>query len=59
MVKLHDKISGCFHNIDNAKAFAAIRSYLQTANNHGKNLFGVLRAVFDTGPWMPPAPISP
>ncbi|MGH9047644.1 MAG: IS66 family transposase [Acidimicrobiales bacterium] len=59
MVKIHDKISGCFHSLDGAKAFAAIRSYLQTANNHGENLLEVLRQLFNTGPWMPPISISP
>ena len=59
MVKIHDKVSGCFHSLDGAEAFAAIRSYLQTANNHGENLLGVLRQLFNAGPWMPPVPISP
>nr|MDQ2729938.1 IS66 family transposase [Actinomycetota bacterium] len=59
MVKLHDKISGCFHSLAGAEAFADIRSYLQTANNHNENLLDVLRALFNTGPWMPPTTISP
>ena len=56
MVKLHDKISGCFHSLAGAEAFADIRSYLQTANNHGENLLGVLRQLFTDGPWLPPNP---
>lgn len=59
MVKLHDKVSGCFHNLANAEAFAAIRSYLQTADHHDHNLLGVLRDLFTTGPWLPPAAASP
>lgn len=54
MTKLHDKISGCFHSLDGAEAFASIRSYLQTADHHGENLLGVLRQLFTTGPWIPP-----
>jgi transposase len=54
MVKLHDKISGTFHSLDGAEAFAAIRSYLQTAAKHGENLLGVLRTLFTDGPWIPP-----
>lgn len=54
MVKLHDKISGTFHSLDGAEAFAAIRSYLQTAANHGENLLGVLTQLFTDGPWIPP-----
>jgi transposase len=56
MVKLHDKISGCFHSLDGAEAFAAIRSYLQTAAKHGENLLEVLQQLFTTGPWLPPKP---
>jgi transposase len=53
MVKIHDKISGPFHSLAGAEAFAAERSYLQTAANHGQNLLGVLRQLFTTGPWFP------
>lgn len=56
MVKLHDKISGCFHSVDGAEAFATIRSYLQTAAKHGENLLGVLHQLFTAGPWLPPNP---
>lgn len=54
MVKLHDKISGTFHSLAGAEAFADIRSYLQTAANHGENLLAVLTKLFTTGPWIPP-----
>lgn len=56
MVKLHDKISGCFHSLAGAEAFAAVRSYLQTADHHDENLLGVLHQLFTTGPWLPPQP---
>jgi len=56
MVKIHDKISGCFHSLAGAEAFAAIRSYLQTANNHDENLLEVMHQLFTTGPWLPPQP---
>jgi len=54
MVKLHDKVSGTFHSLEGAEAFAAIRSYLQTAAKHGENLLGVLRTLFTDGAWIPP-----
>jgi len=54
MVKLHDKISGTFRSPEGAEAFAAVRSYLQTANNHNENLLGALRQLFTTGAWHPP-----
>jgi len=56
MVKLHDKISGTFHSTLGAEAFATIRSYLQTAANHGENLLGVLNQLFTDDPWLPPNP---
>ena len=51
---IHDKISGTFHSLTGAEAFADIRSYLQTAANHGENLLGVLTKLFTDGPWIPP-----
>lgn len=53
MVKIHDKISGPFHNLASAEAFAAERSYLQTAASHGQNLLDVMRQLFTVGPWNP------
>jgi transposase len=53
MVKIHDKISGPFASLTGAEAFAAVRSYLQTAANHHENLLGVLRQLFTTGAWSP------
>jgi transposase len=58
MVKLHDKISGCFHSFAGAEAFAAVRSYLQTAAKHEENLLEVLHQLFITGPWLPPDPVG-
>jgi len=56
MIKIHDKISGCFRSLTNAEAYAATRSYLQTAGKHGTNRFDALRQLFTTGPWIPPQP---
>jgi transposase len=52
--KLHDKISGCFRNSNNAKAFATIRSYIATAAKHNKNIHEAFVELFTTGPWLPP-----
>jgi hypothetical protein len=56
---LHDKISGTFRSVGHAKAFATIRSYLGTADKHGKNLFEALLELFTTGPWLPPNTAPP
>ena len=54
--KLHDKISGTFRSPTHAAAFATIRSYIQTAAKHDKNLLAVLTQLFTTGAWLPPDP---
>lgn len=54
--KLHDKISGTFRNSTHAEAFATVRSYIQTAAKHDKNLLEVLVDLFTSGAWMPPDP---
>lgn len=54
--KLHDKISGTFRAETHAEAFATIRSYLQTAAKHDRNLLGVLTDLFTSGAWLPPDP---
>ncbi len=53
MVKIHDKISGTFRSAEGAQAFAAIRSYIQTAAAHGHNRLDVLDQLFTTAAWQP------
>jgi hypothetical protein len=54
MVKLHSKVSGCFQSFDGAKAFAAVRSYLDTARKHEIGALDVLAMLFGGDAWMPP-----
>ncbi|MHB8290723.1 MAG: IS66 family transposase [Acidimicrobiales bacterium] len=54
MVKLHSKVSGCFQSLDGAKAFAAVRSYLDTARKHEIDALDVLAMLFGGDAWMPP-----
>ncbi len=54
MVKLQQKISGCFRTLAGAKAFCAVRSYLQTADKHGLPRLAVLTQLFQGDAWIPP-----
>ena len=54
MMKLRQKISGSFRNLDDLKAFCRIRSYISTARKNGLNVLDALRRVFDGNPFMPP-----
>lgn len=56
MIKLQQKISGCFRTARGAKAFCALRSYLQTARKQGENALHVLIQLYAGRPWMP-APV--
>lgn len=58
MVKVHDKVSGTFHSLDVAKAFADVRSYIQTGAQNGLNRLDILRQLFTDGPWIPPSPAN-
>jgi transposase len=64
MVKLQQKISGCWRTPAGAEAFLAIRSYVATARKHGMNPLAVLGQLFQGRPWLPapapgPLPASP
>ena len=56
MVKLQQKISGCWRSHNGAEAFLDVRSYLATAVKHHKNTLDALRELFTTGAWIPANP---
>jgi transposase len=53
MIKLQQKISGCWRTLPGAAAFLALRSYLATARKHQVNPLAVLRQLFQGHPWLP------
>src|SRR5215207_3278482 len=53
MVKLQQKISGCWRTLAGAEAFLTVRSYISTARKHGMEVLGVLRRLFESNPWLP------
>ena len=56
MIKLQQKISGCWRTTTGAEAFLDVRSYLATAGKQHKNTLDSLRELFTTGAWIPAAP---
>lgn len=56
MMKVQQKISGCFRTADGATTFCRIRSYLSTMRKQGHNVFTVLKSVFAGHPIAPALP---
>jgi transposase len=55
MVKLQQKISGCWRTFSGAQHFLRVREYLSTARKQGQQAIDVLHALFEGKAWMPVA----
>jgi hypothetical protein len=55
MVKLQQKISGCWRTSTGADHFLALRAYLSTARKQGRAALDVLTRLAAHDPWMPQA----
>jgi transposase len=55
MIKLQQKISGCWRTRAGAERFLAIRSYLSTTRKQGQRPVEVLLALTAGEPWLPMA----
>lgn len=53
MLKVQQKISGCFRSADGAQAFARIRGYLSTLRKQGMKLLGALEMALVGHPLSP------
>ena len=56
MIKIKQKISGCFRTLFGAQVFARIRSYLSTCRKQGRNLWEACYQVVIGQPFMPNTP---
>jgi transposase len=55
MVKLQQKISGCFRTMEGAERYLTVRSYIATARKQSQDTLGVLSALARGTPWLPAA----
>jgi transposase len=53
MVKVRQKISGCFRTEEGAAMFCRVRGYISTVRKQGKDVLGVLEDVFMGEPFVP------
>ena len=55
MMKVKQKVSGCFRTFEGAETFATIRSYIKTLRKQGQQIFQGLKSAIQGNPFIPQA----
>ena len=53
MVKVRQKVSGCFRSLEGASWFCRIRGYISTLRKQDAHVLSALQSVFSGKPYMP------
>ncbi|MDM8541217.1 IS66 family transposase, partial [Desulfococcaceae bacterium HSG9] len=53
MIKVKQKVSGCFRTFEGAEIFCAIRSYISTSCKNGINVIDAIQNAFQGKPFIP------
>jgi transposase len=56
MMKVQQKVSGCFRTTAGAQTFCRLRSYLSTMKKQGHHVIAALKSVFSGTPLTPDVP---
>jgi transposase/uncharacterized coiled-coil protein SlyX len=54
MIKVQQKISGCFRSQNGAEAFCRNRGYISTVKKHGSHVIRAIQNLFEGKPFIPP-----
>jgi len=52
----HQAVSGYWHSLGTLARWCRLRSYLDTAADHGTTALDAIRAATEGKPWLPPLP---
>ena len=58
VVKLHEKIGGCWRSMANASAWLRVRAYLATLGEQDRLVLPAIVAALDGRPWLPALPAA-